>query len=97
MLSLMAMIVVAGRSLTARMRELRAVGNTEEIVLWFAGASLATHAISFFSISYFDQMYVFFYLLIGAIPGIVRTPIEAASPDWSAAVQPKQAPSFVTS
>lgn len=40
------------------------------LLLWCAGISLATHAVSFVSISYFDQMYVPFYLLLAAIPGL---------------------------
>lgn len=79
MLSLIAMIVIGGRLLTSRMRIMRTNGNTDEIVLWFAGAALATHAISFVSISYFDQMYIFFYLLLGAIPGLVSSVSNPAS------------------
>lgn len=56
-----------------RMQELRKINHPDELVLWCAGAALAAHAISFVSISYFDQMYVLFYLLVGAIPGLCHT------------------------
>jgi len=42
--------------------------------LWCLGCSLAAHALSFISISYFDQMYVLFYLLVGGIAGMVEIP-----------------------
>ena len=56
-----------------RMQELRKINHPDELVLWCVGAALAAHAISFVSISYFDQMYVLFYLLVGAIPGLCHT------------------------
>jgi hypothetical protein len=47
------------------------------LLLWCAGMSLATHALSFVSISYFDQMFVPFYLLLAAIPGLTaKDPTE---------------------
>ena len=48
------------------------------------GASLATHAISFVSISYFDQMYIFLYVLIGAIPGLVVGTTKPSMPSREA-------------
>lgn len=70
-LSLFGFIGIAFHWLNFRMRALRSQDEPSEIVLWCAAASLATHAISFVSISYFDQMYVVFYMLLGAIPGLV--------------------------
>jgi len=70
-LCLIAFIVVSFRMLLRRMREMRSDGDPREITLWCAAAALAAHAVSFISISYFDQMYVFFYSLLGAIPGLV--------------------------
>jgi hypothetical protein len=87
-LCLIGFIVVSFRLLIRRMAELKETGSGDEYVLWCAGISLATHAVSFISISYFDQMYVFFYLLLGAIPGLVasstvelrRDPLESTVP-----------------
>ena len=59
-----------------RMQQMREVGSDNEIVLWCAGVALAAHAMSFVSISYFDQMYVFFYILVGSVPGLVATDSE---------------------
>lgn len=72
-LTLVCILVSAFRMLGRRMRELRAASSQDEIILWCAGTSLAMHAISFASVSYYDQMYVFFYILLGAIPGLVAT------------------------
>ncbi len=42
-------------------------GVTEKIVVWALGVSLLGHAVSFLSVSYFDQIVVFWYMLLGAI------------------------------
>ena len=78
MLSLIAMIVVGFRLLWLRMKELRQASSIDERVLWSAGASLAAHALAFVAISYFDQMYIFFYVLLGTIPGLVSSPMRDA-------------------
>lgn len=71
MLCLVACLFIAFRALGRRMLQLRMVESPDEMVLWCAGTSIATHALSFVSISYFDQMYILFYVLLGAIPGLV--------------------------
>ena len=40
---------------------------TSPFVIWALGASLFSHAASFFSVSYFDQSFVFLYLTIAVI------------------------------
>ena len=70
---IIAMLVICFKLLGRGMKPLRDAGDRDEIVLWCAGAALATHAVSFISISYFDQMYVLFYLLVSAVPGMVAT------------------------
>jgi hypothetical protein len=39
------------------------------MLLWSMGVSLLTHIVSFMSVSYFDQIIVFFYLLVAMISG----------------------------
>ncbi len=74
--------------LGVRMRELRQVGSTEEMTLWCVGTALSAHAISFVSISYFDQMYVLFYLVVGAVPGLVFSDAPKAATEPSPAASP---------
>jgi hypothetical protein len=78
-LSLVAILVVSFRMLGRGMAVLREKGDPDEVVLWCAGAALAAHALSFVSISYFDQMYAFFYLLVGSIPGLVASALDSES------------------
>jgi len=53
-----------------RVRSLEVAEPTQAFFHWCLGAALFAHAISFLSISYFDQTYVLFWLLIGALPGV---------------------------
>ncbi len=75
-LSLMGILWISFAMLRERMNELRENGDPDEIILWCVGGALATHAAGFVAISYFDQMYVFFYILVGAIPGLVDSQTE---------------------
>ena len=44
------------------------VEDGSRFVLWALGSALFVHAVSFMSISYFDQSVVFFYLVLAATP-----------------------------
>lgn len=74
MLSIVAMIWFAFRSLFRFIPLDSDVHRPGDFALWCLGCSLAAHALSFVSISYFDQMYVIFYLLVGGIGGLVEIP-----------------------
>lgn len=74
MLSLVAMIWFAFRSLSRFIRLDPDARRLGDFALWCLGCSLAAHALSFISISYFDQMYVLFYLLVGGIGGLIEIP-----------------------
>lgn len=74
MLSLIAMIWFSFRSLFRFIPLNSDVQRPQDFALWCLGCSLAAHALSFISISYFDQMYVLFYLLVGGIAGVVEIP-----------------------
>lgn len=41
--------------------------SEQEFIFWCLGAALFAHVTTFISVSYFDQMYVLFYLLVGGI------------------------------
>lgn len=77
-IGLLSILIMCFNMIGRRMKALRGTKHPDEIVLWCAGTALAAHTISFVSISYFDQMYVLFYLLLGAIPGLCQTAGQTA-------------------
>lgn len=44
---------------------------------WCLGSAIFAHAVSFLSVSYFDQMYVLFYLALGIVPGLFAPSVGA--------------------
>lgn len=49
------------------------------------GAALFAHSVTFLSISYFDQMYVFFWMIVGSLPAMLKAPEDAGTdsePEW---------------
>jgi hypothetical protein len=79
---LIATILKAFTILGHRMRFLRKSRDPSEFVLWCLGSSLFSHACTFNSVTYFDQSFIFFSLVIGAIGSLasVRQPLpEVAS------------------
>ncbi len=63
-----------GRVLMKRRKGRHACSETEvgrDFAVWCVGSAIFTHAVTFVSISYFDQNYVFFYMALGMIPGFV--------------------------
>ncbi len=46
-------------------------GSSDSFVLWAIGSSLFAHTITFLSVSYYDQMFIFFYFLIGIIASVL--------------------------
>jgi hypothetical protein len=79
MLALVAILVMAFRLLGRRMQQMRAAGDPHEFILWCTGAALLSHSISFFSISYFDQMYALFYLTVAAVPALSRSRVRVVA------------------
>jgi len=47
------------------------------LLYWSLGVSLLAHIVSFISVSYFDQMIVFFYLLLSMIGVVSATELQA--------------------
>ena len=90
MLIFIAILFKAFQLLGRRMQAMRRIGDPTEFMLWCAGASLFVHAFTFMAVSYFDQSYVFFCLLIGAVPGLCAAPlmhqegVELTTPDSDA-------------
>ncbi|MDF0673213.1 MAG: hypothetical protein P0120_02555 [Nitrospira sp.] len=48
----------------------------ERFFIWSMGCTVLGHVVSFFSVSYFDQMILFWYLIIGASAVLVQTGTE---------------------
>jgi hypothetical protein len=48
------------------------------LLAWSLGATLLTHAVSFISVTYFDQNAIMFYLLLAAIAALSTAPLKAA-------------------
>lgn len=70
-LLLIAIIGISLKKLLSNSLALEQNGKPEKaFATWCAIAALGAHASSFISISYFDQMYVLFYLLIASIAGL---------------------------
>lgn len=71
-LSLLALQWKSFRLIGGRMAELRTSRSPDEFWLWCLGSALFAHAVTFLSISYFDQIYVFFWGLIGGLMGFLN-------------------------
>ncbi|MBI3853206.1 MAG: hypothetical protein HY298_23395 [Verrucomicrobia bacterium] len=82
MLAFIAVLFKAFQLLGRRMSAMRRERDPAEFVLWCAGAALFAHCVTFFSITYFDQTYVFLFFVIGAVPGLVagrkRYPVKVS-------------------
>jgi hypothetical protein len=66
------LVVILWRSLKSIYQTLMETGELSGRLLWLFGAVICTHAVSFVSVSYFDQMYVPFYMTLGMVPGLLE-------------------------
>lgn len=62
------------RLISNRMSELENSNPALQYSLWCLGSVLFAHAVTFLSISYFDQIYVFFWGLLGGLTGFLTPP-----------------------
>jgi hypothetical protein len=60
-------ILVTAFSFVGRIGKMSQLSPDRRWICWGLGASLFAHAVTFVSISYFDQSFVFLYLTLGAI------------------------------
>lgn len=70
-------LVKAFSLLGARIREQGDTCPTNQFVLWALGSALFAHCVTFLSVSYFDQSFLFLYLTLAAI-GSARMQFAAA-------------------
>lgn len=70
LITMLLFILIVVRGFSAVGQTVRAYGQgnfSQTILLWSMGAALFAHCLSFFSVSYFDQIQVFWYFLMAAI------------------------------
>ncbi len=60
----------------------------KRFLLWVLGSILFGHAVTFFSVSYFDQTVMFYYMLLAAIGSIGAVSLSTTSPAVAAGHQP---------
>lgn len=70
MIVFIAILISALMGIERALPDLRAAGDEREFSAWCVWTSLLVHSVSFISISYFDQSYGCFFLLIGAVAAI---------------------------
>jgi hypothetical protein len=71
-------ILIKGFSFVGKMlRQAKDLPQESQFFIWAFGASLFTHAVTFMSVSYFDQSVVFLYLTLGAIGSMSSTAVTA--------------------
>jgi hypothetical protein len=94
LLSFVAMLVVAFRTVGQSLKRALANKNTEpaearraELLAWGLGVCLAVHSVAFIAVSYFGQLLSIFYLQLAMIPSLAhalaRTRRRPASPKAS--------------
>jgi hypothetical protein len=69
MIMLVAIFVTCFRYI-GRLMNYYSTDNKQKFMIWAIGSSLFTHAVTCLSVSYFDQSYVFLYLIIGAVSSL---------------------------
>ena len=72
MLIFIAILVKSFLLLGRKMQALRQAGDRSEFMLWCAGAALFSHCITFLGIGYFDQSYVFLFMIVGVVPALTK-------------------------
>jgi hypothetical protein len=80
MLLFIGILLVSFRRLGRRMTSMRKAGDTNEFMLWCFGSALFAHAVTFLTVTYYDQSSIYFCLLIGAVPALCFVPKTAKLP-----------------
>jgi hypothetical protein len=70
-------IVCCFSALGKALRRNESAPLSRRLLLWALGVTLFGHAVSFMSVSYFDQSAIWFYLLIGSIGAVSALPLVA--------------------
>ncbi len=78
MLSFIAMLVSAFRTLGRTMKTPRVSGGEDHWLLWCLGSALFAHVITFFSVYYYDQSFVLFAFPLGLVPGVCSAVLRSS-------------------
>ena len=73
MLMLIAVVFISISSAFRICMQIPSTQNEDILMLWCVIVMIFAHAVSFISISYFDQMYIYFYIIIGSLPRILES------------------------
>ncbi len=65
-----AILVYCFKTIGARLKEIDPAEFPKKFAVWCLGVSLFSHIVAFTSVSYFDQIIVFWYLLLAMIAGL---------------------------
>lgn len=84
------LIVKCFKTTGSAVRDETSFTSPERFMIWSLGCTVLGHVASFFSVSYFDQIIIFWYLIIGMIAALVQNKKEE---DY--APNPRQAQSVV--
>jgi len=71
MLIFIFIIVQSYKTIGKTIRLSNEISKKDRIIIWSLGCALFGHVVSFFSVSYFDQMVVFWYVLLAMIAALV--------------------------
>jgi hypothetical protein len=71
-----AILVTAFNLLGRTMTAIRGLDERGERIMWLLGGTLFAHTATFISVTYFDQSYVMFCVLIGILPAITMSEIN---------------------
>lgn len=75
------LIVKCFKSIGSAVRDEDQFSLPERFFVWSIGCAVLGHVVSFFSVSYFDQMTLFWYFIIGASAVLVQTGMETTYVD----------------
>jgi hypothetical protein len=82
-------LIKAFQILGREIRVCRRTGDPAEYSLWCVGSALFSHSLTFLTIVYYDQNYVFLCLILGAVPGLcIRRAANLARAPLKALVTP---------
>jgi hypothetical protein len=88
------MIIYSFKNIGQKLKEVSRSEFPIKYAIWCLGVSLFAHIISFISVHYFDQIIVFWYLLLSIITAILLMPINISAVETQPAYHPEIGPLY---